>query len=70
MDGRAGGAYYPSMWTFAGLLVIAWVLWYWLRKIARVLASTGAVQEAAANRAAVGRGERPVSDDVDVSIFP
>lgn len=58
------------MWTFAGLLVVAAVLWYWLRWIARSLAATGSVIEAALNRAATNRGERPITDDIDPkSIF-
>lgn len=54
------------MWIFAGLLVVAGVLWYWLRLIFRSLAATGAVIEAGLNRASTNRGDRPISDDVDV----
>lgn len=57
------------MWTFAGLLVIAAVLWFWLRKLTRVNAATCAVIEAGLNRAAVNRGEKPVSDDIDTRTF-
>lgn len=58
------------MWTFLGLVVVAGVLWYWLRRIARSLIATGAVIEASLNRAAVQRGETPISDQIDTrSIF-
>jgi GDP-D-mannose dehydratase len=53
------------MWTFAGLLVVAYVLAYWLRKIYRSLQGMGAVHEAALNRAATNRGEAKISDDID-----
>ena len=55
------------MWTFAGLLVVAIVLAYWLRKIYRSLQGMGAVHEAALNRAAQNRGENRISDDVDTT---
>lgn len=50
-----------------GCCVVAAVLWYWLRRIFRTLAGTGAVLEAGLNRAAVNRGDRPISEDVDVT---
>lgn len=53
------------MLTFVGLLVIACVLGYWLRKIFRSLQTLLAVIEAALNRAARNRGESKVSDDID-----
>lgn len=49
-----------------GCCILAGVLWYWLRRIFRTLAGTGAVLEAGLNRAAVNRGDRPISEDVDV----
>jgi hypothetical protein len=62
---RQDAVVFGMLWIFAGLVFIGAVLWYWLRKIARALAATGAVQEAALNRAATNRGDRPISDDVD-----
>lgn len=53
------------MWTFAGLLVVAYVLHRWLRMIARALVGTLGIHEAALNRAAERAGLPPVSDDVD-----
>lgn len=53
------------MGAFLGCCVIAAVLWYWLRRIARTLLATGAVQEAAYNRAARNKGDTPISDDID-----
>jgi hypothetical protein len=49
-----------------GCCIIAAVLWYWLRLIARGIAATGAVLEATVNRAAKIRGDNPVSDDIDM----
>lgn len=56
-----------ALGVFLGCCVIAGVLWYWLRKLVRVMAATGAVHEAALNRAATNRGDRPISDDVKAS---
>lgn len=53
------------MGTFAGLLVVAGVLWYWLRRIWRTLSVLSAVVEAGLNRAATNRGEPWISDDID-----
>lgn len=53
------------MWTFAGLLVVAYVLHRWLRMIARALMGTLGIHEAALNRAADRAGLPPVSNDVD-----
>lgn len=59
------------MGAFLGACVIAVVVGYWLRKIARALAVTGAVQSAAADRAARSRGEPPVTEDINVdSVMP
>ena len=51
--------------TFLGLVLIACVLGYWLRRIYRSLQGTSAVIEAGLNRAARNRGERQISDDID-----
>lgn len=55
------------MWTFAGLIFVGVVLWYWLRRIFRSMAATGAVIEAGLNRGAMNRGDRPISEDVDTT---
>lgn len=53
------------------IIFVGCVLWYWLRKITRALAVTGAVQAAAADRAATARGEPPVTGDINVdSVMP
>ena len=52
--------------TFLGCCTIALVLWFWLRRIARGIIAFGAVVEATVNRAAKIRGDKPVSDDIDV----
>lgn len=53
------------MGAFLGCCVIATVVGYWLRKIFRSLQGMGAIHEAALNRAATNRGDRPISEDVD-----
>jgi len=55
------------MWTFAGLVFIGAVLWYWLRRIFRSLQTLSAIHEATVNRAAKLRGDTPVSDDIDMT---
>lgn len=65
--GQAGEGYRRGVWTFFGLLCVAAVLWYWLRRIFRSLQGMGAVHEAALNRAATNRGESKISDDVDTT---
>ena len=46
--------------TFAGLLVIAVVLWFWLRRISRAHFALLAVVEATINRALSRHGEPPI----------
>lgn len=55
------------MGAFLGCCVIALVVGYWLRLVVRALIATGAVHEAALNRAAKNRGDKPISDDIDTS---
>lgn len=65
--GQAERGYRVGVLIFLGLLVVAGVLGYWLRRIYRALVGTLAVQEAALNRAARNRGEAQISDDIDKS---
>jgi len=54
------------MWIFAGCCVIAYVLWFQLSKIGRVLAVIGIVFERTGNRAAERAGLPPVITPDDV----
>jgi hypothetical protein len=55
------------MGAFLGCCVIAAVVGYWLRRCARGLAVLCAIHEAALNRAATNRGDRPISEDIDTT---
>lgn len=52
------------MWTFAGLLVVAGVLWYWLRRIKYALIGIVVLLEASINRVAKRTGEGPIMQDI------
>lgn len=53
------------MWFFAGCLFVGAVLWYWLRRVARILDAVGVVFEATINRTLSKRGEPPIVSDED-----
>lgn len=59
-------SFHVMPWTALAIVFATVVIGYWLRRIARVLAVTGAVQSAAADRAAKMRGEPPVTEDINV----
>ena len=52
------------MWTFLGLVLVAGVLWYWLRRIKYALIGILAVLEASVNRVAHRTGEPPIRADI------
>jgi len=54
------------MGTFWGLVLLSVVVWYGLWRIRIALLGVLGLMEVSLNRAALHRGERPVSDDVDM----
>lgn len=53
------------MWTFLGLVLVAGVLHYWLRRIFKALLGILSIVEASINRVARRTGEPPIMADVD-----
>lgn len=52
-----------------GLLVVAAVLWYWLRRLTRAVVALMAIIEASVNRVAQKNGESPIINDIHESVF-
>lgn len=57
------------MWTLIGCVFLGAVLWYWLRRISRMLHVVAIVFERIANRAAMRNGGEPITTPEDEAQF-
>lgn len=57
------------MWTFLGLLVVAAVLYFGLRRLVLVVGAIGTVFERTVNRAAMRNGGDPITTPDDEARF-
>lgn len=57
------------MWTFGGLLIVAFVVWRGFRRLTNVVTAMGIVFERAVNRGAIRQGDPPITTHQDEMDF-